>query len=684
MAAAGNPSNQATAVASVNVGGMTVLSLQKTVCLHILVNLKNYSLDILSLIPVKIRQELLLNIPIHEIWWLEQSKFVEGMDMKTVWATITKDRMPSMFCNKLNISPISKRAKSLKERYMEILGFIILNKICNRGTNLNYYQLALDLIFSIHNSLGISDWKGFLESNPHWKRHFHSFPAPRSHVIVPTRFYDRYYANGQGISDVQLVSLLLDGCCYSPLQVNIFAPSFLSTPIWVEIKYPSVLERFRRFISKAESLWFSTSGSSEVQPDSNTIKYFPEMLSFIVTEMIASSTTGNTFKHLYLQAPNVTCLSHLVNSIAYFFAVLTNYENIRTNNCTPYKHLKELTLLHEEQSQHTSFDLVSLDCLFRNLTDIITHQPNLEEITLGGINLASLTQNLRGFITALIHHINRATSNILTINTCKMMLYCFQVITESFLLSNTYKNQLLQMSQVVIDRTTIPVQSELFTRIITMCESGFDFKHYKFSHMYFPHPITCWLLHRGHQFRLHTLEFHDIRLDPGCSILTQIAKHPNLRVRRIYLSKIEIPHCYFTVEDFQILLVKTDLEVLSIAECNLGESGVLQDLTISLNLLFNCRYLMVSVLNLYGNKLGMETDKNLHSFFSALFSTYCIGDLGLDIRHNQLKAQHFGIMYAEWKKCAGKRKLRQLHCQGNDLVGKQKYHIGEISKWTFV
>lgn len=672
-------------MAGANLPDPTVLSLQKTVCLNLLVNLKNYSPAILSLLPVKIRQELLVNVPVHEIWWLEQSKFVEGLDMKTVWGTITHERMPSILSDKLTMSPISKRSQTLKERYMEIIGFIILNKICDRGTSINHYQLALDLIFSVHHCLGISNWRRFLATNPHWRQHFHSFPAPRQNMIVPTHFHNKYYANGQGISDVQLMSLLLDGCCYCPTQMNIFAPSFLTTPIWMEIKYPSVLERFRRFISNTESLWFSSSGSTEPQPDCNTIKYFPEMLSLIVTEMIASGRLGN-FKHLYLQAPNVTSLSHLVNSIAYFFAVLTNYENIRTNNCTPYKHLKELTLIHDEQAHHTSVDVISLDCLFRNLGDIINHQPNLEELTLGGINLAYLTQSLRSFLTSLVHHINRPTSNILSINTCSMMLYCFQVIIESFLVANTYKNQLLHLSKVIIDRTTIPVQSELYTRIVTMGESGYDFKHYKFSHMYLPNLIVYWLLHRAHQFRLHTLELHDIRVDPGCSILTHIAKHPNLRVRRLYLSKIEIPHCYITVEDFQILLIKNDLEVLSIAECNLGENGVLQDLTIAFNLLFNYRFTMVNVLNLFGNKLGSESEKNLQNFFSALFSLHKLETLGLDIRYNEFQPRHFALMCAEWKKCtcSSKKRLRQLHCLGNALNSKQKYQIGEMSKWTFI
>ena len=671
-------------VCSTLVSGLSVLSLQKTACLCILANLNCLSTVYLSQLPFKLRQELLMNIPVHEMWLLEHSKFADGIDMKAVWTTITKERMPSTFSDKLNISPISKCSHCVRQKYMETLGFIILNKVWTKGTNLNHYQLALDLIFSVHYCMGIMNWRKFLGMNAHWRKHFHSFPPPRQHIIVPVKIYNKYYKSGQGVSDVQLISLLLDGCCYHPKQTNIFAPSFVSTPIWVEIKYPSVLERFRYFVSKAESLWFCTSGSVEPLPDVNVVKTYPEMLSFIVTEMIASSGVGCAFKHLHLQAPNVTSLSHLVNSIAYFFAVLTNFENIRTNNCTPYKHLKELTLVHEEQPRHLNMDVVSLDCLFRNLADIVIYQPNLVEVNLGGINFVCVTQNLRELITALVHHMNRESGSVISFSTCHLMLYFFQVMIETFLISKVSNNQVLRMSQVVVDRTTIPIQSEFYTSIINMPEEGFNFKHYKFSDMHLPHPTGYWLLHKAHQIRLHTLELHGMRVDPGCSLLTQIAKHPNLRVRRIYLSKIEIPHCYITVQDFQLLLVKKDLEVLSICGCNIGENGVLQDLTIAFSLLFSYAHKLVSVLNLRDNKLGAETDKNLHSFFAALFGMHSISALGLDIRNNKFEPMHFGIMLTEWKRCAGSRKLRQLHCQGNEVVGKQKYLVGDMSQWTFV
>jgi len=638
------------------------------------------------MLPVQLRQELLLNIPIHEIWYLEHTEFVDGIDMKAVWAAITKERMPATFSDKLNVSPLTKCSPCVREKYMETLGFIILNKVWNKGTNTNHYQLALDLIFSVHYCMGIMNWRKFLGTNPHWRQHFHSFPPPRQHIIVPTKYYNKYYNNGQGVSDVQLMGLLLDGCRYRPSQMNIFAPSFINTHIWVEMKYPSVLEKFRRFVCTTESLWFCTSGSAEQVTDVNMVKTFPDMLSFIVTEMITSSGAVSEFKHLHLQAPNVTSLSHLLNSIAYFFAVLTNYESIRTKNCTPYKNkkLKEITLTHEEQPQHVTTDTVSLDCLFRNMADVITYQPQLKEVNLGGINFACVTQNLRTLITALVQHINRDTGSILMFSACHMMLHFFQVMLETFLRSQVFHNQVLHMSQVVVDRTTIPKQSEFYTSVISMSEEGFNFKYYKFCDMHLPHPTGFWLLHRAHQIRLHTLELHNVRVDRGCSLLNEIAKHPNLRVRRIYLSKIDIPHCYITVQDFQLLLVKKDLEVLSICDCNIGENGVLQDISLAFSLLFSYRHMLVSVLNLKENKIGGESDKNLHSFFANLFIMHSIRALGLDIRNNQLKPKHFNIMLTEWKRCAGDKKLRQLHCQGNEVGPKQKYLIGEMSQWTFI
>ncbi len=663
---------------------VTILSLQKTSCLYILSNLKNFSISTLSMLPIKIRNELLINIPVHEMWFLEQSKFVEGIDMKSVWTSIIKQRMPSKFADNLNVAPLNRCSPNMRQKYLETLGFLILNKVWNDGSNINHYQLVLDLIFSVHHCMGVSYWRKFLGNNPHWRKHFHSFPPPRHHIVVPTKYF-KYYDTEEscGVSDVQLISLFVDGCCYNPTQMNIFAPSFLKTHIWEEIAYPSVLERFRRFTLTTENLWFCTSGGME-KPCEAHLKIFSDMLSFIVTEMLTSPGGGNQLKLLHLQAPNVTSLSHLLHSISHFFAVLTNYESIRTKNCTPYKQMKELTLCHEEQPQHVAVDMYSLDLLFRNMSDVITYQYYLKEINLGGINFACATQNLRGIVTALVQHLNRENGCTLSFKACHMMLYFFQMVIEAFLRSTVFNDQVLSMSQVVVDRTTIMKQSEVFTSIISAPEEGYKFKHYKFSDMHFPHPTGFWLFHRVHLIRLHTLELHNVRVDPGCNILNEIAKHPQFRVKRIILSKIDIPHCYNTVDDFQHLLMKPELEELSISDCNIGLNGVLLDITIAFSLLFNDKYSLVSFLNLKDNKIGAESDKNLHSFFAALFSIQSIQRLGLDIRNNKFTSKHFNIMLTEWKRCGNEKKLRQLHCQGNEMSHKQKYTIGEISPLTFM
>ncbi len=652
------------------------LTLQKATSLYVLSNLRSFSTRTLSMLPIQIRQELLLNTPVYEMWILEQSEFVDGINMTGIWASITKQRMPVSYVDKLNIPPIDKCSHCAKKKYMETLGFIILNKACNNTANTNYHQLALDLIFSVHNSMNITNWRKFLGMNPYWRRYFHSFPPPRQHIIVPTKYF-KYY-NGLEISDVQLISLLLNGCHYKPTQINIYAPSFLNTHIWKEIKYPSVLESVRRYFSSAESLWYCSSGSVEPISEATTVKAFPNMLSFIVTEMITSSGVGSEIGHIHLQAPNVRSLSLLLQSIAYFFAVITNFESSRTKNCTPYKQLKELTLMHDEQPQHVAIDMPSLDCLFRNMADIIVFQPYLNKVSLEGINFAYMTHNL---VAAFVQQMNRGTGSTLFLNACHMKLDFFQVIVETFLRSQLASNQVLHLSKVVVDRASLPKNSELTTSAICMSEEGFNYKYYKFSDMHLPHPSM--LLHTGHQIRLHTLELHNVRVDPGYRLLDEIAQHPNFKVRHIYLSKINIPHCNITVKNFKTLLVKTDLEVLSICDCNIGETGVLQDITIAFSLLFSYRYSLVSVLNLKDNRIGDESDEILQNFFAALFGMHGIRALGLDIRSNQLKPQHFKIMVSEWKRCAGDKKLRQLHCQGNEVAPNQKTLIAGMSQWTF-
>ena len=655
-----------------------VLSLKRTSCLCIIANLREFSARNLMRISKELRKELLLSIPVHEISFLEQTGFVEGIDMEAVWAALLRERIPPTFAEKLNISPLTKCSQSSRQKYMETLAFIILNKVWDKNTNTSHYQLALDLLFSVHYCLGIYNWRKLLVIYPHLRKYFYSFPPPRQYIVVPIDYYNKYY---KSISDVQLISLLLDGCHFQPTQINLFAPSFVNTHLWKEINHPSAFKSFRRFLTTASSLWLCSSGSTEHQLDTDTINKFPQVLSFIIVEMIKRSE----LKHLHLQAPDARSLSLLLDSIAGLLATLSSYQSRQAKKCTPYNKLKELTLTHDYQPpQQVVVDTSSLTCLFRNAANIVSYQPHLKEVNLGGIKFTCRAQNLKDLITALVQHVNKESGSILTFNACHMMLDFFLLIIETFLRSQVFNDQVLNLSRVIVEKAAIPKQSEFCTSIISMSEECFNFKYYKISDMYLPSSTGFWLLYKGHQIRLHTLELHGVRVDSGCSLLNEIAKHPNFRVRKIYLSNIDIPHCYITVDDFQQLLVKKDLEVLSISDCNIGETGVLQDITIAFSLLLSYRYTLVSVLTLKDNKMGAESDEILQNFFAALFSMRSIQALGLDIRSNQLKPQHFKIMVSEWKRCAGDKKLRQLHCQGNEVAPNQKFEVGELSHWTFV
>ncbi len=72
----------------------TVLSMKslEELCLtHVAMTLEQYSTDTLSLLPKGFRVQLLHKIPIIDICRLEDTKFILGIDMESVWRQFAVD-----------------------------------------------------------------------------------------------------------------------------------------------------------------------------------------------------------------------------------------------------------------------------------------------------------------------------------------------------------------------------------------------------------------------------------------------------------------------------------------------------------------------------------------------------------------------------------------------------------------
>ena len=71
-----------------------MLSLEETCFFYIMKTLEQYSIEELSLLPVKFREQLLLSLPLLDICQLEETQFTAGLDMEAIWEQLHNDYYP--------------------------------------------------------------------------------------------------------------------------------------------------------------------------------------------------------------------------------------------------------------------------------------------------------------------------------------------------------------------------------------------------------------------------------------------------------------------------------------------------------------------------------------------------------------------------------------------------------------
>ena len=624
-----------------------VPQLQTQVLLHLMAHLEEYPVSYLWRLPSRFRRMVLLNLPVADICRLERTRFVKWIDMESLWSTITEQRFPKDL-KILKVSPLAKFARSTKEFYMEVLALVILNCIVvSSEGHRSHYHLALDLMFSVKNCLGIHHWRKFLRDNPHWAFYFRpALYITPDDTVLPSQRYLEYYS--RGVSDSDLVHLLINRCGYCPIQVNVFSSQFIRSAFWNERQYSTVLAKVREFMQKARLFWFGA------KDDSNSIESTAAMF-FVVREMLAMKSP--TLRYVFLQAPNARSLEAHTSCIAPLFS--QDRLLSATTNQRPYTQLKGLSLVVSESCHCPALVL-------EKAASIIQTQTSLEEVVLSGLDLNLQSSNLRMMIGALAKHLTRHTFSVLYLSNMSIPFSMIQLLTSAFFSANPTRKQSLLYNQVKIEDTDRPLCGMLSDSCdFVMPNASLAFKRFKISHTKLSSPVLHWLFHPEHQYKLHVLDIHAIDVD-GANLLTIIAKHPYLIVENLYLSSLELPRTSSSGEDFRYLLLKENLKVLSICDCKLGPTGLLQDLTYALmnqHPMSTCP--SFELLALLNNDIGSQAHMVVQLFFGALFALPHLPRLSVDLRGNKFQSYHYTVLYSAWQKYSCKRKLRTLRCRNN-------------------
>ena len=652
----------------------SVLTLKKIILLNIISDVKSYHPDALARLPPMVRQKLLMNVPVADMWWIEYSRVADGIDMEHVWTTILMTRMGKNILKDEYKSILYALPLPPREVYLEGLGYLILNEEMLLEGYQNHIQNFLDLVFSVRHCVGIKNWKEFLRKDPQWKLKFVTLNDDGA--AIPVKKILQYYK--PAVADVCLLTLLVDDCHYLPKQASILASHFVETSFWKETSYPIVLVKLRQYLLRVETLTFAALTDGTSCPVESCNQY-SSALYFIVAEMLAVQRYAN-LREIQLQSTNAEMLTSLLGKVA---PLLASKESDDYINHTPYKSLRELTLISQEKvCLDSSSPPEALLC--DSISHILLSQRSLEKFLLEGINLAYPIKHLTTLPEALTKFIQRPNEKQIIFATLPISFPLFQMIFEAFLHLQSIYTQTLCFSDVTIPKATLPPTKEVKATPVIMSKWNYHSKSIKIYQTYLHPQVIFWFFDKHHKFFLHKLELDTVTTHANMSLITAIARHRHLLVEHLVLSNIKIQHCNVVAKDFQLLMTKDRLKVLSITKCNIGVSGVLQDITTALTRLYFWPGKYVQVLDLKENKLGSETDAHIRDFFVALFRLWKLQRISLDISSNGLKPHHFYNIHDIWRMYSFGEKLRQLNCKGNRMEWRQRSTVGQLARWVFV
>ena len=121
----------------------TLPSLQNLCLLQLVRRLEDYPPELLALLPTRLRHRLLLHLPVVDVCQLEQTCFIEGLNVETVWCNLLKKHYPRygmrplvhsthprkcyLHPTKDLLEPLQGNVCNSRELYLSLIAAIILN-----------------------------------------------------------------------------------------------------------------------------------------------------------------------------------------------------------------------------------------------------------------------------------------------------------------------------------------------------------------------------------------------------------------------------------------------------------------------------------------------------------------------------------------------------------------------------
>ena len=636
------------------------LSLEDSCLAWLVIDLEQYTPELLALLPFRLRYRLLANLPVLDLCRLEYTCVAEGIDLESIWETRCSPQdkeggaisLQQRTANRVKYIDLS--SLSWRDRYLHAVATTILSNSLQFRLNFLYqssserkgyfrnsenYTIVVDWLISLRGYQFLNE-DGDLESSYDWPGLASSFLffeaeyGNRYDRLTPPR-YAPYKSSGVRLPDEELITLLLRNCHFKPKCLLVSFIRSTASELFLQTEACDIL---KEFLSEVEGMQL----------------YVIQDLPIVLFQSVFCSTS-----------PKLRTLQLVI------------------------RHTYSSGISEQEEFQKSILRMLAdvikqqfLETIYLGMTNDLF--PGLRDRVLASPEFMALTASLTSFVACPQFH---------TLDISKLQIPLAETtdILCAFLVSPCCHQQTLKLPHRLHPSSKLDPVAHCSAGPMPVPDLGLEYKGLYLQFRPFrsvePYIQLCKTLFAFPRIRLRSLEvdcFQTITHDQHqhIDVLHMAAQHPDIQVKtlRIWLrSGRDIPKLVLTLHDDMRALLQiptlTNLYLPSrpINDVNPGNiflSILAQELPKRHHLA------AIEELDLGRSNFLELPAEEIEILFQSIFSLPRLSQLTLNLMCSVVSLQHYKLIHRLWTEHSSGERLKKLVVGSDVLMSEKDYADG--------
>ena len=634
------------------------LKLKQQSILYIVCNLENFHPGIIKTLPVKVRQQIFINLPVIDICHLEELGVTDGMTNTEYWEEVASQRIPRQYGYEVERNILfDSHVDDWKAYYFGITLHVLFDHIKPKEYR-SHYELILHLLVGVMSPVNVYSWANL--------RFSYFAPITNDRPLIPNRCL-QYLATRK--SDLHFFTFIFDTCKYEPRFVYVLCDLFRQS----EIYNKHATELLTRYFGQVQKIMFAFDFDEATKCFKSITKNEDIDLSYDIPALMFKAvlaTENPILQSIEFRDMDGKMLGEILRRTGpLFYAAYTSLSNVASKHI-PYCGIKEFVVAIRGSKGVP-------DDVLQKLSTVLKPQKKLEKLSFQNMISSSQVKSERylSFLSTVSPALKQAEFKSFSIKSMHIPLVGVMELIEAYLGSSSETPQKLTFD----DATIVGEVPKNTQKSVAISEKSTLCKNLEFFSCDFPANFFTWLFDHSIIW-LSRLAISNCKLPNSSTdyynskpedILHLIAVHSNVRIANIDLGHLEFVHHRSSRTDFEAILSNPHLEQLSIRGSKLGHHGLIPDITAGIKRQSNIKTL--KSISLIGNQLGDIPDDELQELLDALFSLPHIETMEINLSHNDFVKSHYTMIYDTWKAQSGGKQVRYLSCSGINFPRKTPF-----------